>query len=327
MRSIKLARAAAAAILLGYWLTVPATTLGTVSGGCTATGDLDVGRRGHHHGHRVASQVHRRCRRLGDRAIEDDQRPGWCGQRSDSASRSRAAAGDGDTAGSVDGISVEPYAILGHRFTVAGSASGEGAPCSGQIVIILDDVDIAVHRPRRWRHPRRADRPHRDPGRSPLAGRRRDGVHRSPVRFPRRCRSRPCAGAVRDPGSHWIRGTRDRDRRRRPGPDPERPIAVVGDRNLSRPGPWGAGCPACGSRCTLCPLTTGTAREDQDAAHRPRRARPGQLDRRQGIDDPEARGAPTRRPSRVPSSSSSRSCSTGRTSARSRTPSTTATPS
>ncbi len=48
---------------------------------------------------------------------------------------------DGETAGSVDGVSVELYAILGHRFVVAGSATGDGAPCSGEIEIILDDVN------------------------------------------------------------------------------------------------------------------------------------------------------------------------------------------
>jgi hypothetical protein len=45
---------------------------------------------------------------------------------------------DGETAGSVDGINVSTYAVLGHRFVVAGSAIGDGA-CSGQIEIILDD--------------------------------------------------------------------------------------------------------------------------------------------------------------------------------------------
>jgi hypothetical protein len=50
-------------------------------------------------------------------------------------------SGDGDTAGSVEGVSVEIYAILGQRFTVAGSASGDNGSCSGSIVIILDDVN------------------------------------------------------------------------------------------------------------------------------------------------------------------------------------------
>ena len=47
-------------------------------------------------------------------------------------------------------------------------------------------------------------------------------------------------------------------------------------------------------RCTLSPLRPIDPPERGDARHgpnRPRRARPGELDRRQGIDDPEARGA------------------------------------
>lgn len=47
---------------------------------------------------------------------------------------------DGETVGSVEGISLETYAILGHRFVVSGSASGD-ALCSGQIEILLDDVN------------------------------------------------------------------------------------------------------------------------------------------------------------------------------------------
>jgi hypothetical protein len=52
------------------------------------------------------------------------------------------ASEDGETAGSVDGVNVSTYAILGRRFVVAGSASGEGgAECRGDIEIILDDVE------------------------------------------------------------------------------------------------------------------------------------------------------------------------------------------
>lgn len=49
--------------------------------------------------------------------------------------------GDGSTSGSVDGVSVETYAILGARFVVAGEASGKGGACSGEVTVILDDVD------------------------------------------------------------------------------------------------------------------------------------------------------------------------------------------
>jgi hypothetical protein len=45
---------------------------------------------------------------------------------------------DGETSGSVDGVNVSTYAVLGHRFVVAGSASGDGQ-CTGQIEIVIDD--------------------------------------------------------------------------------------------------------------------------------------------------------------------------------------------
>jgi hypothetical protein len=45
----------------------------------------------------------------------------------------------GETSGSVDGISVSTYAVLGRQFVVAGSASGD-AQCTGQIEIVIDDV-------------------------------------------------------------------------------------------------------------------------------------------------------------------------------------------
>jgi hypothetical protein len=49
--------------------------------------------------------------------------------------------GKGETSGSVDGVSVKTYAVLGSRFYVAGSASGDGASCSGNIIIVIDDVN------------------------------------------------------------------------------------------------------------------------------------------------------------------------------------------
>ena len=52
-----------------------------------------------------------------------------------------SGSGDGDTAGSIEGVSVSAYSALGARFTVAGSSTGEGGGCSGQVKIILDDVN------------------------------------------------------------------------------------------------------------------------------------------------------------------------------------------
>jgi hypothetical protein len=52
-----------------------------------------------------------------------------------------AGSGDGSTEGSVEGLSVELYSILGARFVVAGESAGEGGSCEGEVTIILDDVD------------------------------------------------------------------------------------------------------------------------------------------------------------------------------------------
>ena len=53
-----------------------------------------------------------------------------------------SGSGDGDTSGSVEGKSVAAYAILGHRFFIHGQAAGDGgAACSGDIDIVLDDVN------------------------------------------------------------------------------------------------------------------------------------------------------------------------------------------
>jgi hypothetical protein len=48
---------------------------------------------------------------------------------------------EGSAAGSVDGVAVATYAVLGKRFVVGGSASGPGGSCSGEILIVLDDVN------------------------------------------------------------------------------------------------------------------------------------------------------------------------------------------
>lgn len=47
---------------------------------------------------------------------------------------------EGKTAGSVDGVNVATYAVLGRRFVVGGSATGD-TPCKGQIEVIIDDVN------------------------------------------------------------------------------------------------------------------------------------------------------------------------------------------
>jgi hypothetical protein len=51
---------------------------------------------------------------------------------------------DGDSRGSVEGVSVASYSVLGARFTVRGTASGPGGECTGQFQVILDDVNPAL---------------------------------------------------------------------------------------------------------------------------------------------------------------------------------------
>lgn len=51
-----------------------------------------------------------------------------------------SGSGDGGTSGSVDGVSVAAFSALGQRFVVAGKSDS----CSGQVLIIIDDVNPAL---------------------------------------------------------------------------------------------------------------------------------------------------------------------------------------
>jgi hypothetical protein len=133
-------RLAAATALVGLLFAFPVATSATITGGCTGEG------------HSTSSSAN----------LTTDTK--WHLKRNDvaggsgtstakmkSASVAAYALGigipiasgtskDGETAGSVDAVSVATYAILGHRFVVGGSASGDGQ-CSGQIEILIDDVN------------------------------------------------------------------------------------------------------------------------------------------------------------------------------------------
>ena len=47
---------------------------------------------------------------------------------------------EGETTGSVEGVSASLFAALGQKFVIAGSATGDTS-CSGQITVIIDDVN------------------------------------------------------------------------------------------------------------------------------------------------------------------------------------------
>jgi hypothetical protein len=52
--------------------------------------------------------------------------------------------GEAKSEGSVTGLLVSQYAILGSRFYVAGSATSDSVTCTGSIVVIIDDVNPVV---------------------------------------------------------------------------------------------------------------------------------------------------------------------------------------
>lgn len=133
-------RLGASAALLALLLAFPGTAGATITGGCTGEG------------HSTSSSANLTTDTEWHlRSTDTAGGSGTSPAKMRSASVGAYALGialpiasgtseDGETTGAVDGVSVATYAILGARFTVAGSASGDGQ-CSGQITIILDDVN------------------------------------------------------------------------------------------------------------------------------------------------------------------------------------------
>jgi hypothetical protein len=133
-------RFAAATALVGLLLAYPGAVGATIGGGCTGEG------------HSTSSSVNLTTGTVWH--LKKDDIAGGSGTapvKMKAASVSAYGLGigipiasgtskDGETSGKVDGVSVATYAILGHRFVVAGSASGDGS-CSGEIDIIIDDVN------------------------------------------------------------------------------------------------------------------------------------------------------------------------------------------
>ena len=129
-------RLAAAAALIAL-LAFPATAAATITGGCTGVGTATSGGVDL----TTATEWHVKKADVGGGSGQ--------GPAAKAASVGAYAFGinipiasgtdpDGKTSGSVEGVSVSLFAILGHIFTVAGSADNG---CSGQITIIIDDQD------------------------------------------------------------------------------------------------------------------------------------------------------------------------------------------
>jgi hypothetical protein len=135
-------RLVAVVAITGVLLVFPATAAATITGGCTGEGHSSGGS-----GANLTSDT--------EWHLTSEDTAGGSGTAPSPMHAANVAAyalgiglpiaggtsDDGETAGSVEGVSVSTYAILGHRFVVAGSATGEGAPCSGEIEILIDDVN------------------------------------------------------------------------------------------------------------------------------------------------------------------------------------------
>jgi hypothetical protein len=133
-------RLSAAAGLVAVLLSFPAGAAAVITGGCTGEGHATSG----NVNLTTATEWH----------IKRDDVGGGSGTAPApirAASVSAYAAGvsipiaggtseDGETTGSVENVSASTLAILGSRFIIAGSASGD-ATCNGQITIIIDEVN------------------------------------------------------------------------------------------------------------------------------------------------------------------------------------------
>jgi hypothetical protein len=135
----RMRRSALGAAIVVLLLAFPASAAATISGGCTAEG------------HSTSSSANLTTDTIWH--LKRDDVAGGTGSAPGAIHSANVAAYGlglglpiaggtseaGETSGSVDGVNVSTYAVLGRQFVVAGSASGD-AQCTGQIVIVIDDV-------------------------------------------------------------------------------------------------------------------------------------------------------------------------------------------
>jgi hypothetical protein len=133
-------RCAAAAAIMGLLFTFPGAVGATITGGCTGEG------------HSTSSSANLTSDTVWH--IKKDDVAGGSGTAPGLVHNavvgayalgialpiSSGTSAEGKTTGAVDGLSVSAFAIFGHRFVVSGSGTGD-ANCSGQIEILIDDVN------------------------------------------------------------------------------------------------------------------------------------------------------------------------------------------
>ena len=140
MSLVSLRRGAAVTAVAVLLLALPVAVSATITGGCTGEGHATSGSVNL----TSASEWHIKSTDVGGGS-------GTAPAPIKAASVGAYAAGiqipiasgtseDGETAGSVEGVSASLFATLGQRFVIAGSGSGD-VSCSGQITMIIDDVN------------------------------------------------------------------------------------------------------------------------------------------------------------------------------------------
>ena len=140
MSFVSIRRGAAVMAVAALLLALPAAVSATITGGCTGEGHATSGSVNL----TSASEWHIQSADVGGGS-------GTAPAPIKAASVGAYAAGiqipiasgtseDGETAGSVEGVSASLFATLGKRFVIAGSGTGD-VSCSGQITMIIDDVN------------------------------------------------------------------------------------------------------------------------------------------------------------------------------------------
>ena len=134
-----IASATVAAVLAA--LALPAIAFGTITGGCAATGTstsggtIDLA---------AATEWH-------VKSTDTISGTGTAPSPQTSASVGAyglglaipiaSGSGGGDTSGSVTGLAMSTFSLLGARFTMEGTSTGAGGGCSGQVLLVIDDVN------------------------------------------------------------------------------------------------------------------------------------------------------------------------------------------
>ena len=136
-------RLAAVATVIGLVLAigVPAIASATVTGGCTVTGStasggsVDLTTEGEWH-------LNSTDRAGGNGTAPSIQSSGSVGAFVLGLSIPIASgSGTPATTGSVDNVSLSWFGLLGARFLVSGSSTGDSGDCAGHVLIVLDDVN------------------------------------------------------------------------------------------------------------------------------------------------------------------------------------------